>query len=280
MLEDWGNVVIAVLSVCTACIAVAEFYGGKELQAWLKGRLEDWWIRLADVRALNIGRTEAAYTSTLLRRVLGRTVSVKRMSISVVAAITSVGGALAHLWFSSLRDPSPWFWHFVGDITDQLIIASSTFAVFTFVSLGITYEIATRSVNWFHHRRLGSLYFVTIVVITSVISEVLLRVVVRISDWVMQAQIVSDGDATITMISIEKGYVPSMALYALGHTLFWLRLFMFGSFILWIMAGWSLAWLKQTIYRLFEAEKGALTVFSGAITAASAGVKWAMENWT
>jgi hypothetical protein len=58
----------------------------------------------------------------------------------------------------------------------------------------------------------------------------------------------------------------------------WIRVGLVGAFICWVLAGWILRWLRLTIYRRFEAEKGALTVFSAAMTAAAAGIKWWSEQ--
>ena len=46
------------------------------------------------------------------------------------------------------------------------------------------------------------------------------------------------------------------------------------AFAAWVVTGFALMWLRATIFRLFEAEKGALTIFSAVITAGVAALKW------
>ena len=73
-------------------------------------------------------------------------------------------------------------------------------------------------------------------------------------------------------------FLSGIAFQHLTIALFWVRIVLFGAFVCWALAGGLLLWLKVTIYRLFEAEKGALTAFSAVLTAAAASIRWCMDN--
>ena len=53
-----------------------------------------------------------------------------------------------------------------------------------------------------------------------------------------------------------------------------LRLVLVVAFLLWLFTGFLLEWTKLTIYRLFEADRGALTVISGFFTALVAAIEF------
>jgi hypothetical protein len=87
MLEEWGRYIVWALGACTGLIAIAEFYGGKELRDWVKARLEDWWLRLSYLRIPNVGLAEAKFASASIQKLFGKTLSVRRAAVCVLIVL-------------------------------------------------------------------------------------------------------------------------------------------------------------------------------------------------
>lgn len=277
MLEEWGNTIVWALGACTTIIAFAEFYGGKELQQWIKVKLEDWWLRLSYIRMPNVGLAEAVFTERILRTLLGKTFSMRRLlASSAFAVLLIVAGflAMAQVYKPQLDVMSDT----VSEHWRELLFATfPLLMILIFVSLALTYTILVRSISWWSNTPNATFFFlltlVASVAITAQVSTFVEMFMVVDEFQLGEEYNLDEPDSkTLFLVAVH------LAMLLMNRCLFWLRLGLFSIFALWLLSGYFLVVLKLTIFRLFEAEKGALTVFSAVLTAAAAGIKWWMEQ--
>lgn len=254
--------IVAAFAVCTTVTALAEFYGGKSLQKKIKSKLEDWWLRLSDIRSPNVGLVEASFSDRLLSVLLGGTKSWRLGVVSVVITCATASTIL----------PPPWemFGRYPIHASNIFIPVVLYLSPLVGLSLTITHSIIVRSMTWFAARKYGSLWFLLTLIGAMLLSYIFFMAIVIAAVRLFYAA----GEQPL----LEYALVSVGT--TLSHVLVWVRMGLFALFVMWVLLGWVLVWLKLTIYRLFEAEKGALTVFSGTLTAASAGVKWLVDHWT
>lgn len=152
----------------------------------------------------------------------------------------------------------------------------------TWLSISITIVILAFSIKRFSGARFNSLYFFLTLLVSVLISWVLSPVALLIAIF-LEADLVKGLDPQslallMTIVTNEHVYGTSQIAdlyFVLNVTLLRLRMLLAVAFTIWVMAGWLLVWTKVTIYRLFEADKGALSVLATTITVMAAAIKWA-----
>ena len=282
MSKDAVTAAVTLLSLSTTVIAIAEFYGGKELQRWIKGKLEGWWIKLSYIRTPNIGEAEASFTLSALQKSMGRNLSWRRLLAIVLLTLAFYAAAIVWKKHQLGLDWPAYLGILQLQIDNFLIVTVPLVVVATYLSVAISYAVLERSLRWFSGKRLGSLYFLITVIAAAGMTMLLydgaqyLNHEYFYGGRVGLVEIRTAGDShnigTMMMMVYRMTFGGLFVLMTLF--LFWLRVGLLGAFAAWVVTGFALMWLRATIFRLFEAEKGALTIFSAVITAGVAALKW------
>lgn len=91
MLQAWGSTIVAVLMAVTGLIWVTEFYGGRELNRKIKIVLEDWWLRIDEIKVPKLGQVEALFALSIMTRLTGpRMLSWHRVAASVAIVLMAM----------------------------------------------------------------------------------------------------------------------------------------------------------------------------------------------
>jgi hypothetical protein len=270
MFETWSSTIVVALTACTAVIAMAEFYGGAELQLKIKKVLEDWWLRIAELRLPNVGQAEAHFALRIMQRLFGSWAFGIRRFTASAALVLIVGGALV------LAEPG---------ITENLLQSFTLhfpYAVtITWMSISLTYFVLDYSISRFSRSRFSSLKFLLALFASVLLSFLIYPIILTTNATVLIVLSALNTpellpyweDPLLGAVGANSG--PLFTLYLLHGVLMLLRIVIAFGFVAWLMAGVVLRALHLTIYRLFEAEKGALTVIAGFLTALAVFVEWA-----
>jgi len=246
---------------------MTEFYGGKELNKKIRAKLEEWWIRLSYVTWPTVGLAEARFSLAVLERLVGATISVRR-----VIAIAVVLLAYNFYLFYYL-DASDSFVEEVLDHPLEFVLHQGILGAQVFISLWVTHRILVVSINRLEGRKYSSLYFLLVLVATISVSALVSEAFMSVPMLLATDFVIADHFPELPMwFSFFAGSVTVYVAIA-SDMLWYLRLALFALFAASVLAGWGLQWVKATIYRLTESEKGALTVISAFLTGIAASIK-------
>lgn len=271
MFTTWGNTIVTILGTVAVLTPIFEWYGGKELNGSVKRSLDSWWRHLAKIKLPTVGLAEAQFALGIIHSLFGSgAFSAKRafrclMFVFLICTVViliqpHIGATLRMLSRSSLR---------------IVFIDAPLLTAWTWISIFLTSKILELAVASFARSRFGTLLFFLTLIYSTVCMLIINALLVF---WaIIFISALPTQDDLLVMLGWKSDSVLDAATdearglaifhFTLQFILLVFRPALLVSFVSWVLAGWIMRWIRLTIFRLSEQEKGVLTTVALALSA-------------